>query len=266
MLQPSFSNEVFLSALGEQCVHCSPKTYAVLDSTNTEARRLANEGAAEGTVVFAEEQRKGRGRQGRVFFSPSATGLYMSLILRPRHNASALYITTAAAVAVAQAIEELLGVSAQIKWVNDVYCDGKKVCGILTEGVFQPQSGQLHYAVLGIGVNLSSPQQGFPKELQQRAGSLLGNKKPPAFLKEKLAAAIITSFWQWYEHLEQKEFLEGYRRRCLLTGRTVQVLTLDGQVTDTAVVRGISDNFALQITLSNGEETELCSGEVSIGL
>ncbi|MBO5929451.1 MAG: biotin--[acetyl-CoA-carboxylase] ligase, partial [Clostridia bacterium] len=169
MFSSNFSENVFLSALGERCQHCSPKAYALLDSTNTELCRLAREGAPEGTVIFADEQQKGRGRRGHTFFSP-LSGLYMSLLLRPQAEVSPLHITTAAAVAVAEAIEQLTGIPAGIKWVNDIYCNGKKVCGILTEGAFFPGSAQLQYAVLGIGINVGLME--FPEELREIATSV----------------------------------------------------------------------------------------------
>ncbi len=266
MSNSHFNQDVFYAALSEQCQHCSLKVYSSLDSTNTEVRRLAAQNASEGTVVIAEEQKQGKGRQGRHFFSPPSTGLYMSVLLRPREDVSPLLITTAAAVAVAQAVEEITDLTAKIKWVNDIYCHEKKVCGILTEGSFFPNSARLQYAVLGIGVNLVSPHAGFPQEIQNRAGSLYQNEKPPAFLKEKLAAAIVTNFWKWYENLNTKTYLEEYRRRSLLMGKTVEVLTATGEVTDIATVTGISDAFALQVTTTNGIKKELSSGEVSIRL
>lgn len=266
MPQSTFDSQVFYSALSEQCTHCSLKVYSSLDSTNSEARRLATQGAAEGTLVIAEEQYQGRGRQGRQFFSPSSTGLYMSLLLRPKEEVSPLLITTAAAVAVAQAVEEIVGITAQIKWVNDIYCREKKVCGILTEGTFSQNSKKLQYAILGIGINLLPPPEGFPKDIQNRAGSLYEQEKPPIFLKEKLAATVVKNFWKWYKNLNAKTYLDEYRRRSMLLGKTVEVLTVAGTVTDVAVVTGISDTFALQVTTTDGTKKELSSGEVSIRL
>ena len=266
MPQSTFDSHVFYSALSEQCTHCSLKVYSSLDSTNSEARRLATQGAAEGTLVIAEEQYQGRGRQGRQFFSPSSTGLYMSLLLRPKEEVSPLLITTAAAVAVAQAVEEIVGIAAQIKWVNDIYCREKKVCGILTEGTFFQNSTKLQHAILGIGINLLPPPEGFPKDIQNRAGSLYEQEKPPIFLKEKLAATVVKNFWKWYKNLNAKTCLDEYRRRSMLLGKTVEVLTVAGTVTDVAVVTGISDTFALQVTTTDGTKKELSSGEVSIRL
>lgn len=142
-----------------------------VDSTNAEARRRALEGAAEGTVVVAEEQTAGKGRPGKTFFSPAATGLYLSIVLRPTLAADrGQFITCAAAVACAQAIEQVTGAESLIKWVNDIYCDGRKVAGILTEGVVDMESGHFEHAVLGIGVNVKPPADGFPHDIADVAG------------------------------------------------------------------------------------------------
>ena len=126
-----------------------------VDSTNDEAKKIAARQKAEGCVILAECQTRGKGRQGRSFYSPRGTGIYMSLILDPsREQSRPALITTAAAVAVSEAIEEVTGKRTGIKWVNDVFADGKKVCGILTEGAFDGQSERLKYAVLGIGINV----------------------------------------------------------------------------------------------------------------
>ena len=134
------------------------------DSTNTRIRVLAEDGAPEGTVVVAAAQTAGRGRSGKSFLSPAGTGLYMSILLRPALTmGDSLLITTAAAVAVSRAIERVAGCEAKIKWVNDVYVDEKKVCGILTEGALDLENGGLRYAILGIGINICPPDGGFPR-------------------------------------------------------------------------------------------------------
>ena len=131
------------------------RVYDSVDSTNLVLRKLANEGAAEGTVVIAAEQSGGRGRKGRNFYSPQGTGVYVSLLLKPQIAPDdATLITTTAAVAVCDAVEALSGEPATIKWVNDVFMRGKKICGILTEGSFDMESGQFEYAILGTGINV----------------------------------------------------------------------------------------------------------------
>lgn len=151
-----------------------PTVRKCLDSTNAEALRRAVDGAPEGTVIVAEEQTAGRGRRGRSFFSPAGTGIYLSILVRPALPAERAHLLTcSAAVAVAEAIEACAGVDASIKWVNDVYCRGKKVAGILTEGSFDLEGGVLQHAVVGIGVNVRPPHAGFPAEIAERAGAVL---------------------------------------------------------------------------------------------
>lgn len=235
--------------------------FDTLDSTNIKARQLADTGAPEGTVVIACSQQRGRGRFGRDFYSPEGTGLYMSVILRPRIPVErALYITTAAAVAVAETAEELTGSPAQIKWVNDVYCRGKKVCGILTEG--QMEGDRLCYAVLGIGVNIAPPEGGFPVELANKAGALFDT---PVCVHDRLAAGILGRFDRYYRGLEQKAFLEGYRRRSMLDGKQVYLLAPDGTPTERVTVQGVDEEFALVVRDKEGIR-RLSSGDVSITL
>ncbi len=255
------SDSVLKKRLGDAF---SLQLYEEVDSTNTLAREQATAGAPEGTVILASAQRQGRGRMGRQFFSPKGSGLYMSIILRPSTAVLPLYITTAAAVAVAEAIEEVAGISASIKWVNDVYCREKKVCGILTEGAI---AENLQYAVLGIGINVLSPIGGFPPEIESRAGAVFGEKTPPtAHPREELAAAIIARFWGYYEALSAKAFLPSYRKRDLLKGRIVQVLDVNGTVIEEVTAQGITDTFELLVTDRHGKTKALSSGEVSLRL
>ncbi|MBQ7038703.1 MAG: biotin--[Clostridia bacterium] len=238
--------------------------YGEVDSTNTLAREFAAAGAPEGTIILADTQRQGRGRMGRQFFSPKGSGLYMSIILRPESAVTPLYITTAAAVAVAEAIEEVAGIPSSIKWVNDVYCRGKKVCGILTEGAI---ADNLQYAVLGIGINVLSPIGGFPPEIESRAGAVFDEKTPlAAHPREELAAAIITRFWGYYAALSAKAFLQSYRKRDILKGRTVEVLDINGTVIEEVTAQGITDDFALLVVDRYGKTKALSSGEVSLRL
>ena len=143
-----------------------------VDSTNSLLREKANAGIPEGYVVLAGQQTGGRGRMGRRFYSPPDTGLYLSLLLRPTHllPSEAVGITTMAAVAACRSIEEVSPGDAQIKWVNDIYLGGKKVCGILTEASIGLESGSLDYAVVGVGFNVCAPEDGFPGGLSQIAG------------------------------------------------------------------------------------------------
>ena len=227
-------------------------------STNTELKALAEQGSPEGTVLIAGEQTAGKGRRGRSFCSPKDTGLYMSVLFRPDFSAEkALFITTCAAVAVAEAVDEITGGEAKIKWVNDVYLNNKKVCGILTEASVDFEGGGLNYAICGIGVNFSG--EALPEELKEIAGGIGGD---PKALKPKLAAEILSRFFRYYERLEALDFLPEYRRRSLLTGKTVS-FTRDGEQYK-ALVLGIDEKARLMVRLENGEELALSSGEVII--
>ena len=141
--------------------------YPTLDSTNDEARRLIAKGEGEGVVVAAEEQTKGKGKPGRSWYSPAGLGIYLSVIVKPYKNPSALApITLAAAEAVVKTIKKTAGLSAEIKMPNDVMLAGKKLCGILVERL---KSG---YVIIGIGINVNNLSGSFPAEIAETATSL----------------------------------------------------------------------------------------------
>ena len=181
-----------LSAPGIYGHLADPKRYFLhvhdtVTSTNTLLRELAQQDAPEGTVVLANAQTAGRGRCGRVFYSPCRSGIYMSLLLRPKLPVEeTLFITAAAAVSAADAINAAAGVRTRIKWVNDIYLQERKVCGILTEGALDLENGMLRYAVLGIGINIAPPEDGFPPELSGIAGSLFPDGQVPEGFADKL--------------------------------------------------------------------------------
>ncbi|MGN0683482.1 MAG: biotin--[acetyl-CoA-carboxylase] ligase, partial [Oscillospiraceae bacterium] len=185
-----------------------------VNSTNAYMRKLAEGGYAEGTIVVSSEQSNGSGRHGRSFFSPADTGLYMSILLRPEISAQeAVKITSAAAVAVCRALYEVCGVSPEIKWVNDIYLNGKKVAGILTEAAFNLENGALDYAILGIGVNVYPPVGGFPADISKIAGAVLNERKTDT--RNRLAAAICKSFSDLYAALPDNTYLKEYRKRLM---------------------------------------------------
>lgn len=228
------------------------------DSTNTLLKQRAKF-EDEGMVLIANKQTAGRGRLGRSFYSPAGGGLYMSVLLKPRIAPSeSLLITTCAAVAVCEAIEAISGKQAGIKWVNDVFVGGKKVCGILTESGIT--DGRLDYAVLGIGVNLYDC--GFPDDLKGIAGAVFDGKPCGFDVRDKMAREICERFFAYYEGLCEKRFLEEYRRRSIVTGKTVNVIS--GGSTREAKAIDIDDDFALLVEFPDGTREKLSSGEVSI--
>ncbi|OLA35156.1 MAG: biotin--[acetyl-CoA-carboxylase] ligase [Firmicutes bacterium CAG:110_56_8] len=210
-------------------------------STNALVREKANQGRPEGCVIVACEQTDGRGRYGRQFFSPIDSGVYLSLLLRPTAYSpqQATCLTAAAAAAMCQAIEAVTGQQPGIKWVNDIFLHGKKVCGILTEAAVGLETGALDYMVLGAGVNLYPPVKGFPEEIQPIAGSVLERSCPEA--KNRLVGEFLNRFWDFYTHPECRTYLEDYRSR-------------------------IDDDFRLLVRYENGDTEALSYGEIRIQL
>jgi len=238
-------------------------------STNTVLREMAQKGAPEGLVLVAEEQTSGKGRHGRAFFSPAGHGAYFSLLLRPGSKAGdAALITSAAAVATAQAIEEVTGIRVGIKWVNDLCLDKKKVCGILTEATFGIESGIIESVILGIGINVTRPEKGYPGTLEDVARPL----KDVTVLTKKtwgkedkrcrLIAKTLDNFWKYYLNLAGREFLDEYRARSIVLGRSIYVLSGDERVPAHAL--SIDDDCRLIVRYKNGETAALNSGEVSV--
>lgn len=227
-------------------------------STNTDLKKIAEKGAEEGYVLFALEQTAGKGRLGRSFYSPAATGLYMSILFRPHFPAEqALFITTCAAVAVSEAIDKVAGVKSEIKWVNDVYLDGKKVCGILTEASVDFESGGLNYAVCGIGVNISTND--FSGSLSEIAGCISKSEKD---LRAELAAEIIKRFFGYYDELEKLTFLDEYRKRSFLIDKRVGFVMSNEEYS--GIVEDIDEKARLVVRLDDGSVLPLSSGEVQL--
>ncbi len=229
-------------------------------STNDAAKKLALGGAKEWTVILSEEQSAGRGRFARSFYSPRGAGIYCSVVLRPTYTAAeTLFITTCAAVAVAEGIERVTGRSADIKWVNDVFVSGKKVCGILTEASFSVENGGLEYAVLGFGINVKT--QAFPAELANVAAALYPDGECSGDTRAKLVACILERFRYYYENIPVRAFYPEYKRRSILIGKTVLVT---GGESGEAEVLDIDENCYLRVRFADGRECPLSSGEVSV--
>lgn len=230
-------------------------------STNTLVREKAQEGLLEGYTVIANEQTGGRGRYGRSFFSPSGSGMYLSILLRPSGYCAsqAARITTMAAVAMCEAIDEVSEKKPQIKWVNDLYLNGKKICGILTEASFGLESGLLEYAVLGIGLNIYRPEEGFPEEIQDKAGFLY--EDPQDDLKNRLCAGFLNHFMYYYQS-EDLTYVETYRSRNLALGR--QITTISGNERRNALVCDIDDECHLVVKYEDGTTEHLSYGEIEI--
>ncbi len=227
-----------------------------IDSTNARARVLADEGAPSDSVVMAHAQSAGRGRFDRRFISPAGCGVYMSYLVRPQGGVDPAALTSCAAVAIAEAVEELSEAEVKIKWVNDLYINSKKMCGILTEGRFLP-NGDLDYAVIGFGVNVRHAD--FPPELQGIATSIEDETGLTLEIAD-VAVACLNHLRARLSHIDDNSHYDAYRARSFLDGRRVTVQR--GGETYDAYVRGIGMRGELLLTLARGEEITILSGEV----
>lgn len=232
------------------------QVYDTLESSNRTAKLLALDGAPHGTLVLTAHQSAGRGRLGRVFESPAGKGVYLSVLLRPA--ASAQTATIGAAVAVCRAVQELCGLELGIKWVNDLYYQGKKVCGILTEAGTDLESGRLEWLVVGIGLNLTSRPEDWPEELRPIAGSLYPGGPAPVS-RAALAGAIARELLGLCPDFD---CLDEYRARCFVPGHWVTVCT--GTESYAAKAVAIDDAGRLIVQREGGRTEALCHGEVSI--
>lgn len=233
-----------------------------IDSTNRFLKEQAVQGALEGTVVLAERQSAGRGRLGRSFFSPGEKGIYMSVLLRPEMELQqSVRITSMAAVAVARAIERVSGIPAQIKWVNDVFLNQKKVCGILTEAGINYEQGKLDYAVVGIGVNVGKME--FPEELKEIATSV-SNECGRNISRNVLAAEILKELAYWYPSLWDGSFLTESRERSILLGKEILVVDAVAEGGSYAARAIDLDDMGHLLIERGGNRQVLNSGEVSI--
>lgn len=234
------------------------KVLKTVDSTNSEAKRMIADGLKEAAIIAAETQSAGRGRRGRSFFSPSKSGIYFSAVLHPEITLEdATSVTAAAAVAVADSIKDATKKDPKIKWVNDIFIGGKKVCGILTEAVSDFESGTVQAIVIGIGINLTT--EDFPEEISGVAGAVGAKLNRCA-----LIADIFSRLSKLCSALPDKSFMNDYRNYSLVLGKAV-TFTRNG-VSYSAVAKNITDSGELLVTTDSGETMLLNSGEISIKL
>ena len=232
------------------------------DSTNVQARRLAEAHAPHGTLVVSDRQDGGKGRRGRSWASPSGVGIWMSLILRPEiAPSSASMLTLAAALAVREGIQEETGLSPLIKWPNDLVLNGKKICGILTE--MSTELMEIQYVITGIGINVN--QREFPSEIRDTATSL-SLEAGRCFRRSSLIAAILKAFEKDYAAFlktgDLSLLLEEYNACLVNRGKEVCILDPSGEYR--AVAEGIDESGSLLVTLPDGTRREIISGEVSV--
>lgn len=228
-----------------------------IDSTSSYLRRLLDSGEKGTVLAVADEQTAGRGRSGKSFYSPLSGGLYMSLLIHPEVGFDAVSsVTPKVCVAVSRAIEKVTGVSTQIKWVNDLYLSGKKVCGILCEAVNDYKNAVTKSIIIGVGINISTVD--FPAQLQQIAGSL----GVADDCREKLVSEITNSLLSLSFGELSADELSFYRERSCVIGNKINYF-INGQK-NTAEAVGIDSSGGLIVENIHGERLTLNSGEISV--
>lgn len=236
-----------------------------IESTNTVLKRRAAE-LPSGYALVADSQTGGRGRRGRSFLSPSGTGVYLSILLRPELPlAQVNTLTIGAAVAACRAFEEAAGFRPSIKWVNDVLKDGKKLCGILTEASIEAETGALSYVVVGIGMNVRTPESGFPEELRAIAGSLEDFSAHPVD-RNHLTAAFLNHMEECYRLIcanDLSALLAQYRSYIDFLRQPIRILE-NGSAREATALE--IDDCGHLIVESNGTRETLFAGEISIRL
>lgn len=231
-------------------------------STNNDCKLMAEQGAKEGLLVVADRQNSGKGRRGRSWQSPKGTTISMSLLLRPTYETDAApQVTLVMALAMADAVREVTGLEAKIKWPNDIVVGGKKICGILTEMSLDMDT--INYVVIGVGVNVNNDS--FEDEIQETATSLklqTGNTVSRA----SLIAVAMKYFEQYYEQfskdLDMKNLKDRYQGYLVSMGKEVRVLDPKGEYV--GVCRGINEAGELMVELQDGTVTCVYAGEVSV--
>ncbi len=231
-------------------------------STNTELMNMAKNGAVDCTVLVAEHQTGGRGRLDRSFFSPRGSGVYFSVLIRKNITAkNAVSLTTDAAVAVALALEEISGKSVDIKWVNDIYLNNRKICGILAESSVNPQTNAVDFAVIGVGINILPPKNCFPDDIKCIAGYLTDTTTDDDILN-RAVGRVLYHLNRVIDGFSKDTVLSEYRNRLIYKGERVNVFC--NNITYPATVLDIDNDFRLIVKLDNGEIVHLSTGEVSV--
>ena len=262
--QSSLLSEAALVPLLEK--HVSPDrihVYDSLTSTNSLAKEMAYKGAPQGTVIIAKEQTGGRGRMGRTFFSPKNTGLYISIILRPQMKINqSLFITAAAGALITQSIKNITGLDVQIKWVNDLYYQNKKVCGILTEASSDFESGSIDHLILGIGINMFTPESQFPDDLKDNAGALFSNQSNTERTGIRLAADLINTFTRPDVFDHRDDLMDLYKRHSLVLGKEVMLTGAHTAMTGTVI--DFTPEGYLILKTDDDSKKIISSGEITL--
>lgn len=232
------------------------------DSTNEAAKRYLAQEKIRNALIVAKLQTAGKGRRGRTFYSPADEGIYMSLLFTPKEGLEDIIaVTTAASVIVARAIESVSGQKVSVKWVNDLYAGGRKICGILAEAVLPTDENDETAVILGIGINVGN--ESFPDELKDIAGSLHAGIQTNLW-KKQLIQTITKGLCAFLEDIKNTSYLEEYRQRSMVIGR--EIICYEGNCTYCATATDIDERGGLVVIDEKGERKVLHSGEITIRL
>ena len=235
------------------------ETYEQIESTNDFCKKLALDSKiSKPHIVLSEHQTGGHGRYGRSFFSPKGSGIYLSILLKINNDPiDPGLLTISSSLAVVKALEKLFRINCQLKWVNDIIVDNRKVAGILVEGVTDLQSGAMDHVIIGLGMNYMTDPEIFPDDIRNRAGSLKKYAHRSDVSRNKLIAVFLNEFFKIYPNYRTGAFMNEYRKRSNIIGKQVSVLVSDQVVSGT--VKTIDDKGRLVLT----DGTILVSGEVT---
>ena len=270
-MEPLSSTEIlrYYRARNQESLTLEPHVllFDEIDSTNMECKRRIQELSygedifshiSEGTVFLSDYQTAGRGRMGKSFLSPRGSGLYFSVLTKPRgENKNPLVLTCHAAVAVKRAVKEVFDIELSIKWVNDLFYKGKKLVGILAEG--QLSDSSLAYCIMGIGINLFLPESGFPEELSGIAGALFDyhEEKKETINRNQFLASIL---FHYFSLLDQDKVEEEYRKENILL--TKEILFTENHQEYRGRVEAILEDGSLSVRCQEDSMKIVSSGEV----
>lgn len=229
-----------------------------INSTNSYLMSEAKNNVPSWTVAIADHQTDGRGRLGRRFVSENNSGLYMSVIIRNIDSFDPTLLTVIASVSVCEALEAHTNKIMSIKWVNDILVNNMKVCGILTEGAFIEE--KISYAVVGIGINISKPPNGYHEDIKDIADAIFDNYSTD--LRNKIAYEILCKLEKYVNCYDHDDILSKYKSRSCVIGKKVSVLGHGDPFC--AIVSDINSDFSINVTTEDGTNMTLKSGEISI--
>lgn len=230
-----------------------------LDSTNTLAKAMLKDGENDDFLIVAREQTKGRGRFERKFYSPKDAGVYFSLVVTPKTGEEIAFYTPICAIATADAVRSVCGKNALVKWVNDVYVDGKKCSGILCEAT-SSKNGEIDKVVMGIGVNLYEKAGGFDEEIKDKACAVADGVENASNI---IVATIVNEIRELIENFDKEYIVAKYKRLSMLIGKKIEVCKEENSA-EKAIAVDIDENCGLIVRYGDGKEENLRIGEVKI--